>query len=44
MSTKKTIHTIETFRKTIENDNTFELNKNKATEYILHYTKAERKI
>ena len=44
MSTKRTIYTIKNFRKTTENNNAFALNKNKAAEFLLHYTKAKRKI
>lgn len=43
MSTKKTINTIKNFRKVTKNNNDFALNKNKANEYILYYTKAKRK-
>lgn len=44
MSTKKTINTIKNFKKTKENNNVFALNKSKATEHLLHYTKAKSKI
>lgn len=44
MSTKRTIYTIKNFRETTENNNAFALNKSKATEFLLHYTKAKRKI
>lgn len=44
MGTKKTINAIKNFRKTEENNNVFALNKTKATEYLLHYTKAKREI
>ena len=44
MSTKKTINTIKNFKKTEESNNIFALNKSKATEYLLHYTKGKNKI
>ena len=44
MSTKKTINTIKNFGKVTKNNNVFALNKNKETEFLLHYTKAKSKI
>lgn len=44
MSTKKTINTIKNFRKITKNNNVFALDKSKVTEFILHNTKAKRKI